>query len=874
MHRTARQWLLWSCIGVVALAALAALAASGPGLLHPHGQAPSRIVRVGVYQNAPKVYSHPDGKPGGLFIDLLQPIARDQHWSLHFVSCTWKQCLQALREHRIDLMPDVAYSAERARIFDFHTVAVAHGWSEVYARPALNIRSINDLAGLRVALLREGIQEPYFHQLMHSSGIDFTPVPVDSMQAGFQAVRSGAADAVVSNNAYPAQHKDTSTLEETPILFQPVGLYFATAKGRNGNLLMAIDRHLVAWLQDPDSIYFRDLHRSMVPAPIEIVPDWLRWGLLAATGLAAMLVAASLVLRWQVRQRTAALARTSQHLDEVLRASPAVLYRLSEHDGQMMPDWISPNIQRLFGYSPDQVLKPAWWRSHLHPDDAQRAIARMENLPREGSTIHEYRFLDAQGDTRYILDEMHVTPASDGQPRTVFGTWSDLTESYEQAERVEFLTYHDSLTRLPNRLRFFQELNQGMQQARSSDSVLAVLWIDLDHFKNINDTVGHNVGDAFLQLVATALREILEPDDLLARVGGDEFAVMLSRDAGVHLAIDMTERMLSVFATPMTALGQTLALTASIGISKYPSDGDDADTLLRHAEVAMYEAKNRGRNTWHLFDDRLTTRVVERMAMENALRGAIERGELVLHYQPQVDLDTGRPVGIESLVRWNHPELGLLPPSQFIGLAEECGMINAIGAWVLAETCRQLVTWRRAGLDVPSISVNLSVRQLEHARLVDQVSRVLDDSSLDAGSLELELTESMIMRDPEQSTHALASLKELGVKLSIDDFGTGHSSLVYLKRLPLDRLKIDRAFVRDIGRNPDDEAICRTVIELARQLGLSTIAEGVEREEQVRFLRGEGCKVVQGFLYSRPLDAVALAEWWAGKQVESIVESD
>jgi EAL domain-containing protein (putative c-di-GMP-specific phosphodiesterase class I) len=336
----------------------------------------------------------------------------------------------------------------------------------------------------------------------------------------------------------------------------------------------------------------------------------------------------------------------------------------------------------------------------------------------------------------------------------------------------------------------------------------------------------------------------------------------------------MTERVLSQFSRPMNVGGKNLTLSASVGISMYPSDGSDADTLMRHAEVAMYEAKNRGRNTWCLFDDRLSSRVVERLAMENALRGAIERDELIVHYQPQIDLDSGRPVGMEALVRWNHPDIGLLPPSQFIGLAEECGVINPIGAWVLGESCHQVMAWRNQGLDIPSISVNLSVRQIEHGALVAQVARVLEESGMDASSLELELTESMIMRDPDQSMRTLAALKNLGVKLSIDDFGTGHSSLAYLKRLPLDRLKIDRAFVRDIGRDPDDEAICRTVIELARQLGLSTIAEGVEREEQAEFMRREGCQVMQGFLYSKPLTADALAAFWTDRQVAPNVASE
>ncbi len=868
IRKAARLWWLWSCIGIVALAGMVLawrLLSATPV---------TRTVRVGIYENAPKVYTGKDGQPAGLFIRLLRPIARDEYWSLDFVHCTWDACLKALRAGDIDLMPDVAYSAEREQSLDFHSVALVHGWSEIYARPSLKVRSIADLAGKRVALLREGIQQHYFDELMHGANLRYTPVLVDGYGAGFSAVTEGKADAVVTNNFYSARRDDHAPLVETPILFQPVGLYFATAQGRNGDLLKAIDQHLDAWMSDPDSIYFTALRRSMAPAPIEVVPQWLRWSLLIVLLLALTLVAASLVLRWQVRQRTAALSRTSRHLDEVLRASPAVIYSLREENGALVPDWVSPNILRLYGFRAEQALTANWWREHLHPDDMDRAVARMKVLPAEGSMVHEYRFIDAHGNTRYIRDEMHVTGPREGLPRTVFGTWNDLTESREQAERVDFLTFHDTLTHLPNRLQLMRTLQPAIDEARRRDGVLAVLWIDLDHFKNINETLGHGVGDAFLIHAAEHLNKAIEPGDTLARVGGDEFAVLLARDVGVHHAIAMCERLLAAVAQPITVGDRNLVLGASIGISMYPADGHDAEILLRNAEVAMYEAKNRGRNTWCLFDDQLSARAVERLSMENALRGAIDRGELVLHYQPQIDLTTGQPIGMEALVRWNHPEIGQLPPSEFIGLAEECGVINQIGAWVLGETCRQIVAWRERGLDVPMISVNLSVRQLERGELVSQVARVLEESSLDASSLELELTESMIMRDPEQSTHTLAALKNLGVKLSIDDFGTGHSSLAYLKRLPLDRIKIDRSFVRDIGHNPDDEAICRTVIELARQLGLSTIAEGVEHEAQVRFLRREGCQIAQGFLYSKPLTAEALFAYWTERQPASSTAPD
>jgi diguanylate cyclase (GGDEF)-like protein len=858
--RKLHSWLLGAGICALLLAVLLA------GLLFVHRTPAAPVVRVGIYENPPKIYTLSDGRPAGLFIDLLLPIAQDEHWTLHFVHCPWEQCLQKLRGHEIDLMPDVAFTEDRARSLDFPATAVAHAWSEVYARKSLAVRSVTDLAGLRIALPRDSVQQYNFAKLMKGAGLQFVPVPTAGYAEAFRDVRDGRADAVVSNNFYDAQHPATLPLAQTPIVFQPAGVYFATAKGRNGELLQAIDRHLRAWLQDPDSIYFKALRQSMAPAPLEVIPAWLRLGLLASIGLVAVFVPASLALRWQVRQRTADLARTNQHLDGVLHASPAVIYRLQLEDGQITPDWVSPNIQRLFGFAVDEVLSTHWWQDRLHPDDLEKAMSTMMHLPHEGSAVLEYRIIDARGAIRFIRDELHVYPGKDGLSRTVIGAWSDLTESHHHAQRADFLRSHDSLTRLPNRFELSRRLAQAIELARARHHELVLLWIDLDRFKNVNDTLGHAAGDEILLQVSLAIRQAIDPGDLVSRIGGDEFLVLLERETGPDEATSMAERIRKVFSTPVAATGRSQALSCSIGISLYPSHGEDADTLLYHAEVAMYEAKNSGRNTWCLFDERLASQALERLNMENALRGAIERDELVLHYQPQVSLESGKPIGIEALVRWNHPELGLLSPSHFIELAEECGLIDAIGQWVLAEACRQMVEWRSRGIDVSQISVNLSVRQIERSALIQQIRKVLAASGLDAASLELELTESMIMRDPEQAVQTLAALKELGVKLSIDDFGTGHSSLAYLKQLPLDHLKIDRAFVRDIGNSANDEAICRAVIGLAGQLGLTTVAEGVEYEAQAAFLRREGCKIAQGYLFCKPLSAENLAVYWKRRQ--------
>lgn len=317
MRKPLRPWLLGAGVCTLLLAILVA------GLLFEHRPPTGRIVRVGVYENPPKIYTRSDGRPAGLFIDLLLPIAQDEHWTLEFVRCPWEQCLQKLRDHDIDLMPDVAFTADRTRSLDFPTIAVAHAWSEVYARKSLNVRSISDLAALRIALPRDSVQQYNFGRLMKEAGLHFIPVPAAGYAEAFRDVRDGRADAVVSNNFYDAQHPATPPLTQTPIVFQPAGVYFATADGRNGDLLQVIDRHLRVWLQDPDSIYFKALRQSMAPAPLEVIPAWLRLGLLASIGLVAVFVPASLVLRWQVRQRTADLALTNQHLDGVLNASPA-----------------------------------------------------------------------------------------------------------------------------------------------------------------------------------------------------------------------------------------------------------------------------------------------------------------------------------------------------------------------------------------------------------------------------------------------------------------------------------------------------------------------------------------------------------------------
>jgi diguanylate cyclase (GGDEF)-like protein len=420
---------------------------------------------------------------------------------------------------------------------------------------------------------------------------------------------------------------------------------------------------------------------------------------------------------------------------------------------------------------------------------------------------------------------------------------------------LEHQANYDSLTGLPNRSLLLDRLRQSVHGQRLPHGV-AVVFIDLDHFKFVNDSLGHSTGDKLLQGMAERLRLALRDGDTVARLGGDEFVLVLNEQSNEEVIYRAMQRISAEVAAPMDIDGRELVITCSAGISLYPQDGPDVDTLLKNADAAMYRAKDHGRNNFQFFTSEMNERVNERLALENALRRALERNELALHYQRRVDLRTGAVTGAEALVRWLHPEWGLVHPARFIALAEETGLIVPIGEFVLREACRQTRAWLDAGLKPGVVSVNLSARQFRREGLVRQVSRVLVDTGLEPRHLEMELTESTVMHNVEAAIATLQGLKGLGIALSVDDFGTGYSSLAYLRNLPIDKLKIDRSFVRDIGGGEANEGVlAQAIISLGHNLGLHVVAEGVETDAQVRFLRRHGCNEVQGFYYGEPADA-------------------
>jgi diguanylate cyclase (GGDEF)-like protein len=431
----------------------------------------------------------------------------------------------------------------------------------------------------------------------------------------------------------------------------------------------------------------------------------------------------------------------------------------------------------------------------------------------------------------------------------------EIGERKRAEDGLSFLANHDPLTALPNRVLFMDRLSQAMQRVRYHRRLVAVLFLDLDNFKQVNDTLGHGIGDLLLKAVSKRFENCVREGDTVARLGGDEFTLILENIAHADDVPKVTQKILEVFAAPFQIQGHELFITASIGISLYPQDGEDPETLVKYADSAMYLAKEQGRNNFQQFSPAINARGVERSALMNGLRKVLEREESRVHYQPQIDLQTGRIVGMEALARWNHPSLGLIPPSKFIPLAEEIGMIIPIGEWVLLSACMQNKRWLESGLGPLRIAVNISGRQFQQRNLLKMISSVLDETGLPASLLELELTESVLMHKDQNTTRTLYELYEMGIRFSVDDFGTGYSSLTYLQRFPIDTLKIDRSFVQDITTDASDAKIVTAIMTMAHSLDLRVVAEGVETAAQLDHLKRLKCDEAQGYFFSDPLDA-------------------
>ncbi len=582
-------------------------------------------------------------------------------------------------------------------------------------------------------------------------------------------------------------------------------------------------------------------------------------------------------------QRVRYLLRGKRIADE-LRASKARLEN-TQHIAQLARfDWdldtgrlkCSPRLNDLFGAPPDTAITtPEALLAYIHPEDRSQFTAMVEKaFDTCGNFRIEHRIIRADGAVRILRQEGEIASSREGRAVRLWATIEDVTERRQMERQLRRLEHYDEITGLPNRALLNRHLAETIDRARREHRAVAVMVIDLDNFSRINDTLGYSAGDELLKVLAGRLDsclsgrarlrgvppEALPADDLVARIGADEFVVVLADVQEQEDAAIMARRMRAAIALPCPIGPTEVTMTASAGISGVALDGQNAETLIKQADAAMHHAKRHGRDRYELSNASINSRASERLAMENELRRALAAGEFELHYQPKVQLAGMITVGMEALVRWRHPEHGMVSPSVFVPVAEEIGLIVPLGEWILHEACRQTREWERSGLPPLVVSVNLSAVQLRARGLHAVVGSILQDTGLDPSRLELELTESLLMEERDTAIQLMHKMRLLGISVSIDDFGTGYSSLAYLKRFPINALKIDRSFVSDLGAG-DDGVIASAIIALAHSLHMKVIAEGVETEAQCRFLANRNCEEIQGYYFSRPLPPAAFSAW-------------
>jgi len=548
-----------------------------------------------------------------------------------------------------------------------------------------------------------------------------------------------------------------------------------------------------------------------------------------------------------------------QEAEQALRANEEKFRLIAENVGDLiaMVDtqgrriYSSPSYRLMFG--DDATTPGADSFAQIHPEDRDEVIRIFRETVATGvGRRAQFRFRVKDGSLRYIESQGNVIRTPSGETDKVVIVSRDVTERLNTEERLRHLAHHDALTGLPNRTLLLDRINQAIAQAQRLELHVAVLYIDLDNFKEVNDSLGHAAGDQLLREVARRLKGCIRQSDSVARQGGDEFIVLLQNLDRRTDAEPMAKEILNALSHPIEIGSHTHRVTASVGISVYPQDGTNTEALLKNADMAMYHAKGAGKNEYRVFSAEMDAGLRQRLELKKGLELALQRGEFLLYYQPRVDLASGEIGSVEALLRWEHPDLGLMDPLQFIPYAEESGLIIAIGDWILREACRQALAWLQQGLRL-RVAVNVSGRQFRQQSFLRTVAQALRDTGLEAKWLELELTESVLLQEMSLTVEAFDQLREMGVQIAIDDFGTGYSSLSYLKRFGVDRLKIDRSFIKDATRDRNDAAIVRAIIAMAKGLQIQVTAEGVETAEQLAFLQNEGCSEAQGYLFSRPL---------------------
>ncbi|MBA3505946.1 MAG: EAL domain-containing protein [Betaproteobacteria bacterium] len=791
---------------------------------------------------------------GGFTVELWQAAAKESGLNYALRVAPFHQILEEFKAGKIDVLINLAQSQERRQFAEFTVPHVTVNGAIFVRKDDSGIQSEADFSGKSIVVIKADLA----HEYAVTRGWQKQLVLVKTAADGFKLLASGKHDAVLIGKLAGMQTMQELQLANVTLLDAPAGFSqkfsFAVRAGES-ELLARINEGLAS--TKPSGIYDALYEKWFGLYEAKAVP--FRNLLWYAIPLGLVLVGLAGFFFYKRRNERKAVAAALRLASKVFEATTDAI-ALSDADDRVVI--INAAFEKLTGFTAGEMVDLPWVESPFRPVDPIESAKRGEQLLRDGYVTGEVTRFRKDGKELSLWITATRVYDKEGKLANYVRVFSDISALKESQRQLEQLATHDALTDLPNRNLFNDRLNQAISHAQRTDSGLGVFFLDLDHFKYVNDGFGHDVGDALLTTVARELQDHVRKGDTVARVGGDEFAILLTNLKNTAVdAATIARKVQERFSRPLVVGERELTITPSIGISLYPGDGENAARLLTRADAAMYLAKEKGRNGFAFYTSEMSNKAIERVGLEAALRRALQLGQFELHYQPQVLIASGELTGMEALLRWRHPDMGLIPPVQFIPMAEETGLIVAIGEWVLRTACLQIRAWQEAGLPLLTVAVNLSALQLRQAGFVAVVAQILEETGLEPRYLDLEITESMVMGKTEFAVPTLKDLKALGIALTIDDFGTGYSNLGYLKSFPLDQIKIDRSFVQDLPNSNDAASIARAIVSMGHSLGLRVIPEGVETFAQARFLARIGCEHAQGFLYCKPLPAEEFAAW-------------
>lgn len=821
------------------------------------------IYKIGVSDNPPISFLNEKNEVDGLIFDLINQMALKEDFEIQWVFDEWNILLDKAKNGELDMLTAIGFSAERSAYFNYSKENFANSWSNIYIPKFSTIEGFLDLDNKKIAMIKDDINGKNLEIRCQKFEINCQIIETTTYTKLFEKVSNNEVDAVVSNNIAGSWYANKYKLINSSIIFGPTLTYVATPKGHGTKLLNLYDKYLNQWKSNPESIYFEIKTKWLTSQSKTNLSNEIIYSIIGLTLFGLLALLSAFVFKQQIKKRVNELSIRNEQFSQIINLVPHMIY-VAEDNGNIL--LANKKASQYFGMTSEEIdrCKIDNLRS---PNSKGISFLNDNNLSKNihSSQPQEEDVIDyLDNEYSLLISKMPFKVSSDNHMANVTVA-VDITDIKKYEQQIMHMAHYDLLTNLPNKALFKEQIQQSIKEHNASKYLGAVMYLDLDSFKDINDSQGHLIGDMLIKAVAKRIENIIGSDKSLSHFGGDEFIINFPKlsqetDQAQEIAVEFGEFILNEIARPYLIEGRSFQITTSIGIVLYPLDGNTVELLMQRADTALNKAKHLDKNCLQIFDNQLELSVKINHKLETDLRQAVENAQFNIVYQPLVKGVEGQIVGAEALLRWEHPNKGQINTSQFIEMAEKIHLIVKIGYWVFEKVCQLIRKNIDAGYGEFFIAVNVSVVQLKDVSFHDNIAYFIKKYKIPPNYLEIEITESVLMDDVDLAIDIFNRLKLLGIRISIDDFGTGYSSFSYLIKLPIDKIKIDMSFVTNLPLDISSATIVRTIIKMAKELNISVLAEGVENKQQLEFLDSEGCQYFQGYLFHKPMSYEQLLE--------------